>query len=251
MNKRLYVSILCILGMILSVIGVIGSGRIPMDFLPQGMGSQLLQIVIFSIFSMIIVGMQVELGMYFAQAVGAPLLLLQRDFRLKEDILKPAIVVGGVCGFVLLFANQFVSIDLFPEYFFKNFFHNKYSHFFSYKMLIYVLGSVADSTALLLLFISGLGLLISSIAKNISINLVMLISILLYSLLSSMHQVFFATAGISMISLGIRMCLDIIRAVIFWKKGFETAVLCHLIIVFMYYLLPAGISVLKVSYITQ
>lgn len=176
------------------------------------------------------------IGMYFAEKIGAKLLLLQGNYDLKKDILKPALIVGIAVSCIVFVVYMISPFELFS-------FFEKYSYFSFYTTLVVPITVIKHDIRLLLFWIAGVGLLIKRVTRSSSMDLIMYASIVLIAFLVNMSSPMwhFGTSLIfssPMLVVGpvIRCGIDIVLGMLFWKKGFETAVLCHLIITFIFYM---------------
>jgi hypothetical protein len=177
------------------------------------------------------------LGMDFAKKIGVKFLLLQENHDLKKDILYPAIIAGVAVSCIVIVASVISPFELF------SFFETE-SYFFSYKTLMILLATIQYDIRLLLFWISGLALLIKKVTRSASMDTIMYTSIVLIALLFNMSSPMW-NLGTSLIlsnpmlvfGPAMRCGIDIMLGTLFWKKGFEVAVLCHVIIVFLFYTL--------------
>lgn len=182
-------------------------------------------------------------GMDFAKKIGARLLLLHGDYDVKKDIIKPACIVGIIISSIAVVANKISSFELLS-------FFEKSSYSYFQKILIVPFLVVTHDIRLLLFFIAGIALLIRTITRNsfidmirsVSIDMIVYVSIALGSFFCYMTSPIWLSGtrlirSNPILFMGpiINCGIGVVLGVLFWKKGFETAVLCHLIIALIFY----------------
>lgn len=198
----------------------------------------ILFIIAVGILSIIFQGFILTMGLDFAQKIGARLLLLNDDYYFKKDILKPAMIVGIVVSCIVCAINIAWPLELFSSL-------GETAVFFN-RTLVSLLRFVVYDINLLLFWMAGLALLIKKITKSDAMDLVVYTSIALVAFLGNMASPIWQF-GIMAFAVGpmVRCGIDVVLGVLFWKKGFETAVLCHLVIVLIFYLVaPMVMSVI-------
>ena len=197
-------------------------------------------------------GLMLFFGIYFAQKIGARLLLLDRQYDFMNDIFKPAALVGILYSGIVFIAHARVGIlgegvaglivpgRLFSLYLFS--FVQETGLFFIFYELSLQVFSAINTDALWLLFgVAGIALLLKTIIGGMSISRAMLISVFICAFLS--HFLVIWSYGFLMIPVleSIRLLL---LGLLFWKKGFETAIFSHLIMVFiLFVIVPAAVLV--------
>ncbi len=182
--------------------------------------------LLFAIFFTVLI---LALGMDFCKKIGARLLLLRSDYSVKDDIIKPALLVGLVVSGILF------AIDLFYPL------SNPYAFVviqggqqFFYRLANNLLSVISYGINVFLFWFAGIALLIRKILKNTSRDSAMYASIIFISLIWNIGMRAWGLGASPInIDLVVQSGVSIILGVLFWKKGFETAVLCHLIIVFI------------------
>ena len=201
--------------------------------------------IISSLFALFFTVLILALGMDFAKKIGARLLLLRGDYDFKNDILKPACITGIIVSAIVIIINMIMPLTD-PIY---SFFPVESTQQFILRMLSNLFSVISYNISFLLVWVCGLGLLIRSIFKNTPTNTIMYISIVMMAFLRHLlsmlirfmsiailyiePQMQIASTPIVSIDPIIRFGIDVVLGILFWKKGFETAVLCHLIIVFI------------------
>jgi hypothetical protein len=163
------------------------------------------------------------LGMDFASKIGMRFLLLEKHVDWGRDLFKPAVVVSVVYVLVVLVVDPFISLGKFylPQ--------NR-----SVLALLMKLFSAISADVIMLLFLlSGLALFLKKIGKNISLSIIMLMSIVLIALISGLSIDLWWRFGVTTFMFKIIMSLAL--GGIFWRKGLEAELLCHIIVVIMLY----------------
>jgi hypothetical protein len=267
MNKKQYFISLWTLYIVFVVVGSVFLfvfGFVPTDELaPVGIrpAVDLMTLVVTAMASILIYGFVIAMGLDFAEKIGARLLLLNGKFDFKEDVFKPAVGVGTVYAGVHLLANALLVkffagvagpeslvgvLQLLPLHMFSDIDTTElFLIFCSISMRMFRV--IFDDIVLLLLIVSGITLFLKKIIRGISTSKAMLIAITLSVFLSGLNDI--RLYGFSM--LAIIPLVETIRQAalggLFWKKGFETAVFCHLTIVFiLYVIVPAVVFVLGI-----
>jgi len=236
MTKKQYFYLLWTLSSIPTVIGIILTFTTG-EYLNVGDDPEALRAstgIVFSIalgvLEIMFRGFLVTIGLYFAERIGAPFLLLNDNYDLKKDILKPAIIVGTVVSCIVVAIDTASPFELFS-------FPGELPGPF-YGTLISLVNCIVYDVNLLLLWIAGLALLIKKVTNNADMDLIVYTSIVLIAFLFNMSSPIWHF-GITAFIIGpmIRSGIDVVLGVLFWKKGFETAVLCHLVMILIFYLI--------------
>jgi hypothetical protein len=190
----------------------------------------ILFIIAIGILLIIFQGFILTMSLDFAQKIGARLLLLNDDYYFKKDILKPAMIVGILVSCIICAINIIWPLELFSSL-------GEMAVFFNRTLGSLLLFVVYDIN-LLLFWMAGLALLIKKITKSDAMDLIVYTSIALVAFLGNMSSPIWHF-GIMAFAIGpmVRCRIDVVLGVLFWKKGFETAVLCHFIIVLIFYLI--------------
>jgi len=203
-------------------------------------------LVIIGIVRILFNGFVIAAGLDFSQKIGARLLFLTEQFDFKKDIFKPAVLAAiaysGACLLAHGLSIKYMGIDYPWLYLFSNL---EINWFTSMLMVISfrLFEVINEDIWLLLLGVSGVALLVKKIISHISASRAMLVSIFLCSFLSVIFHVIWKH-GFSMQAIvpSVEMIgQTMLLGLLFWKKGFETAVLCHLIIVFILYLVAPAV----------
>jgi hypothetical protein len=246
MSEKRYFIFWLIVGSLFPLIGIavqfflsIGANNAMNATTMSGLEEHPVSILIIGVFgvalSLLFSAIALALGMDFAKRIGAKLLLLHEHYDLKKDILYPATITSVAVSCIVIVANMISPFELFT-------FFEGYSYSFLTKMLTALFTVIKYDIQLLLLWISGLAVLIKMVTRSKSTDLVMYVSIVLIAFLFNLgSSIWHLGAGLvlssPMLVFGpaMRCGIDVVLGVLFWKKGFETAVLCHLIIVFLFY----------------
>lgn len=175
------------------------------------------------------------MGLHFAQKIGARLLFLNGHYDCKKDILMPALVMGVVAACIGIALNAVIPVTTISLFF------DAPSYDFLYRALPNVFSVFGYGIFVLLFLIAGFALLIKNITKNASLSILMPVSIILVTLLRNVVPLIwnFGTAVIVVapyVNCAVACSIDVLLGMLFWKKGFETAVLCHLVMSFIFYI---------------
>lgn len=194
-------------------------------------------------------GLLIFLGMNFAQKIGVRFLLLETNVNFVKDILKPAIFFGILYAGITLVVNTFIpltSCDLFTHKTLLAVFYQAFS------MLLAVMA--LDAVFLLFVFL-GFALLVKTVINNLSMSIVMPIAIAIVGFVNKFNHNFNYTFYPSMllgVGVGVELifCLPtwntlcaVLLSALVWRKGFETAVLCHVVITLVLYLIAPAVVV--------
>lgn len=180
--------------------------------------------IVLYVSSICIYGFFLSLGMDFSQKIGMRFLLLDTTVRWNRDFFKPAMLVGVLYASAVLVVNALMPLGVFS--------HPQSRSFFG---LFDKLFSVISYDAFMLLFlISGLALLLKKIGKNISLSVMVPVSIILISLMDSNKIDLWWRYGMATFML--KCSMTSLLGLLFWRKGFETALLCHIIVVIALYI---------------
>lgn len=240
MNKRYFFTLwaLCILSTFAVIPFVqtvaLFSGEPSLEFTPM-------VLVYMTLESIIVHGLILFFGLRFAEKIGIRFLLLEANVHYWDDLIKPSLFAGVGCA-----SFMFIVDALLPS---SSFTLSALAQSVAplHGFLTAVFGVLNQEVILCLFGVSGIALLLKRVFENErSRSLIMVMSIVIAALLFGLfhlpvflHAV--ATLGFPLI---IRiMLLNLISGVtfglIFWRKGFETAVLTHCIVdLIIYALMP-------------
>jgi len=201
-------------------------------------------IMVFLLEGTVVHGIVLFFGMKFADKIGAKFLLMRSGVSWMADLFRPAIIGGILCSATVLLVDYLLPISSLtlgslimqtPPL---------------YGLLAVAGGVVSQEVLLCLLIISGIALLFKKLFKTADMNTVMPISIGISAFLFGvMHLPTFINImdiGNADLVLVVRVImLNIITGttfgMLFWKKGFETAVLAHLIVDTIFYILISSV----------
>lgn len=186
-------------------------------------------------------GLIIFFGMKLAHKIGTRFLLLSSNVKWKQDLFLP----GILCGVAVAFTGLFVDFVL-PKASLNLWFLLTHVPL-SQGLSAVLFGIVNQEVILCLLWISGIAIILKKIFKKVPMNILMLVSIVLSALIfGAAHVPQFVHAMTSEAPLLIFriMILNLISGItfgmLFWKKGFETAVLAHFVADFIEYaIIPA------------
>ena len=180
--------------------------------------------------SIIVAGVvAIYIGIYLAQKIGLRLLLLENQYSFHKDIFMPAIVTASAYSALVLLVNKFIPIASL--------------NFFSWNFLRYLTFALRFDIPILLFGLTLIAFIIKKIAQNASLSFIMPISIILLSLLihaAPLIACLFFDCGLEkVIDLLYTPFTTAVLGVLFWKKGFEAALLCSIIITtILYFVVP-------------
>jgi len=187
-----------------------------------------------------IYGWMVFLGMQWARKIGARFLLLENNPDFYNDLLKPGLIAGIVCTIAILFFDA--ALPASPM--------NLLAFARSVPPAIGFFGlffCVVNQQVYLSLFcVSGFVLLLKTMFEDLSESFVFAVSIFATAFLFGLaHIPTFVNPAMPDVALVITriMVLNIFSGVTFgmlyWKKGFETAVWGHVVVdAILYVLVP-------------
>lgn len=184
-------------------------------------------------------GFLLSLGIDFAQKVGAKILLLDghSSYHFIKDVLKPAVIVGIAYSVVVLIVKVVVPNSFLIASFVER------VDLVIYQSLLALCGIIPDGVFLLLFCLCGLALLLKKIIKNISTTTIDHVSVVVIAVLRNIIPWMWKSGFVFMIDPLIGFATDTVLGVLFWKKGFETAVLCHFVIVFILYVITPAVVI--------
>lgn len=225
MTKKQYFLFLWILSSMTSIVSMIQYGF-------NCMGYTGLQCLIFSpLWSIAVHGCAIFFGIYFAQKIGVRFLLLEERYDFVRDTFKPAVFVGVVYAGAALVINALMPIVAI----------NLFSNISPIEFLSMVLSLIRFDLMILLFCVSGIAFIIKKLAKKAPLSVVMpicggLVGILPHAALLILFMVGSYPLDHDLRSfVVIDSLFDVVTYVLltrlFWKKGLETAILCHVVII--------------------
>jgi hypothetical protein len=225
MNKRQYVMML--LGMFLAkyLVDIVG-----VEVIKKLVYGAYLACV-YNVFGAIFFGFTVLLGINLSQRVGLRLLFLEGQFDFIKDILKPAVFISILYACVLVIFRTLLHLAIIPH------FSDGLDKLFliSWYILIY-------DVMIFLFGLSGCALFIKKVGNNMSMSFVMPLSIFLIALIYNVGMAWMCgvVSLVGIVAIMPTFISDIIVGTLFWKKGFEAAVLCHIIIATILHIISSG-----------
>ena len=179
--------------------------------------------IVFYVSMICVNGIFLFLGMNFASKIGMRFLLLEKHVDWSRDLFKPAVVVSVVYVLVVLVVDPFIPLGKIyvPEG--RSFF----------ALLMKLFTAISADAIMLLFLLSGLALFLKKIGKNISVSIIMLMSILLIALISGLSIDLWWRFGV--VTFLFKVMMSLVLGGIFWRKGLEAELLCHIIVVIMLY----------------
>ncbi len=197
--------------------------------------SPLVSFLIHPVFSIAIHTIGLLVGLYYALKIDAKLLFLDENYNFKNDIIKPAVITGVI--FAVLFLANALRSGVFLNYV-------QDPSFGVFELFINKLFYSLRTHLMMLLFgVCGLALLIKKVTKDVAMSIIMPISIgsmtiapYVPVLYDSIMRGFSPNTSFLTSSL-LASVHWLLIAVLFWKKGLETALLCDAVIVSIVYLI--------------
>ncbi len=181
-------------------------------------------------------GLAVFFGMKFAQKIGAKFLFLSHNINWKKDFFIPGILCGTILALVQLLIDYIVPTGHLTFWFLL-------THIPVWQgLLAAIFGILNQEVMLELIWVSGIALVLKKICKPTSISIIMPVSICIASFIfAAMHVPLFVHEWSSVVSfLTFKIMIGNVIAgiffgMLFWKKGFETAVVAHCMADFILY----------------
>lgn len=196
--------------------------------------------------SICINGLLLSLGMDFAKKIGIRFLFLDEYVDWGKDLFKPAIVIGSLYAGSLLLINMFIPLLVpFSLYSFISWYP------IIYEAIISVLSAISEDAFGMLFVLSGIALLMNKIAKNVSMSIIMPATIVAIILVPQVVEYIWKFGmGVPLVfnAAKCRTVMDMLLVyTLCWRKSFETALLCHVVIVMILSLIvPAAVIALGV-----
>ena len=211
-----------------------------------------------AVMGVFVYGFFITMGLYFSQKIGARLLFLDGHFDWKKDIIKPATLVAIIYAVIALLANLLLmkffegtpDIEGFPLLVERQDLLLGLSFSISMTgllstfsdMWIRISGAISSDVGSLLLVLSGVALLLKKIFRDMSTSNAMLISISILAVLASLNGIRVHGFSMLLIVTFVEMIRQVLLGLLFREKGFETAVLCHILIVTILYAVSPLVS---------
>jgi hypothetical protein len=232
MDKKQYFWLWWALASLTPVISVV---LVLTGIISVGLAVSPIMLLILCIWAISFDGFILTMGLHFAQKIGAHLLFLNGHYNCKKDILMPALVMGVVAACTGLAINAVVPVTTIRLFF------DAPSYDFLYQALPNIFSAFGYGIFVLLFSVAGFALLIKKVTKNASLSILMPVSIILVTFLRNVVPLIwtFGTAVAVVdpyINCAVACSIDVLLGMLFWKKGFEIAVLCHLVMSFIFYI---------------
>lgn len=194
-----------------------------------------------SIEAIILYGLAAFFGLKMARKLNITFFLLDQNFSFKNDILKPGFIFGSLCAATMLIVDWLLPLSSLS----LNFLAKNTPPF--YGLIAALFGVINQEVLLCLLVISGFALLLKKIFKQIDQSIIMWISIILTSLLfgiahlpTYLHEISWMQAPLIARCIILNCISGITFGLLFWRKGFETAVFAHITVDFiLYFMVPS------------
>ncbi len=186
-------------------------------------------------------------GMKFANKIGAKFLLMRSGVDWMTDLFKPGVIGGLLCSVIVLLVDYLLPVSFLTL-------GSLIMQIPPLYGLLAVAGGVVNQEVLLcLLSISGIALLLKRLFKTANMNIVMPVSIGISAFLFGIAHL---PTFINIVNIGNTDMVLVFRVImlniitgttfgtLFWKKGFEAAVLAHLVVDTIFYILIPSASLL-------
>lgn len=182
--------------------------------------------------SICLYGLFLSFGMDLSKKVGIRFLLLETDVDWYKDCFKPATIIGTLYACLLLVINMFVPfLPSFALYYILSLPRMFYVAF------VPVFGVIAEDAFGMLFVFSGVALLLKNILKNLSMSVIMPIAIILTIIAPKAVEYIWqlhTNVPIAMDIFQLKVMADMLLVyTVCWRKSFETALLCHIVITVM------------------
>jgi hypothetical protein len=237
-NKKQYFMLLWALGSVTEVLHAVGVSLSSEGF------PVILIILVSAAFGISIYGFILTMGLHFAQKIDAKLLFLEENYNFKNDIVKPAIIAGVI--FAGVFLANLLRSDVFLNYVHDLSSGGTFGATFggTFEWFINKLFNSLRTDLMMLLFgLCGLVFLMKKIAKNAAVSTIMPISIGLMIIAPYVPVLYdsiirgFSPNITFLISSLFASAQWLLIALLFWKKGLETALTCEVVIASIIYLI--------------
>jgi hypothetical protein len=194
-------------------------------------------------------GLALFFGMKLTKKIAAQLLLLESNINWPRDVFKPAVFVGMFCALTLLFVDFILPTTTLNLWFLV-------THIpLGQGLLGAFFGVINQEIILCFIWICGITVFLKKIFQRTALNVLMAVSIVIAALIFGVVHVpifvhnFSAQTPLLIFKV---MILNFISGItfgtLFWKKGFETAVLAHVVTDFILYVtVPALCLFLKLQ----
>jgi hypothetical protein len=210
-----------------------------------------LYMIVAVLLGVFVYGFCITMGLYFSQKIGARLLFLEGHFDWKKDIIKPAALVAVIYSVMAVLANLLLmkffegasdveELPLLVErqnlLLGSSFSISMTGLLSAFSGMWIRISEVINADIVSLLFVlSGIALLEKKIFRDMSTSRAMLMAIAWVAIFASLKGI--RVHGFSMLLIVsiIEMIRQVLLGLLFRKKGFETAVLCHILIVSIIY----------------
>ncbi|MGC2310705.1 MAG: CPBP family glutamic-type intramembrane protease [Candidatus Babeliaceae bacterium] len=186
--------------------------------------------IIRAIEGIVVYGLLLFFGLRFAKKIGIRFLLLDKSANLKNDLFVPGLNIGTLCAFILLFVDKLLPVSSLS----LNAFAKGIPPL--YGLLGAIFGVIQEEVILCLVCISGFALLFKKIFRHVGMSVIMWISILFVAVLfgichlpTFIHEISSTTAPLIAQILILNAICSITFGLLFWRKGFETAIFAHFV----------------------
>ena len=179
-------------------------------------------------------GLLLLFGFYAAQKSGFRFVLLEQNYNIVHDIIKPAVVCGIVVAASIFLIIPILSLQVVPVP-------------FSPSMIYRLLHGIKITLAILLAGLGGLAFILRKIAKNASTSTIIPMVIGLIVTVSLCPLIFDCIykncVNVSLILDHAIMIIVTIgfSGILFWKKGLEVAVLYDIVLISLLHMIAPAV----------
>lgn len=238
MTKKQYFMLLWVICSIASVIKV-------MPMLLNAEQTELMVVTSVTIIASLVTsiclyGLFLSFGMDLAKGVGIRFLLLETNVNWHKDFFMPAVSIGTIYACCLVLVNMFVSfLPSFSLYYILSW------HRVFYVAFLPVFAVISEDAFGMLFVFSGVALLLKNIIRNVSMSVIMPIAIILTIIVPRVTEYIWqlhTNAPITMDVAQLKIMADMLLVyTMCWRKSFETALFCHIVITIMLSLIVPNI----------
>jgi len=179
---------------------------------------------------MICFGILIFFGRKFAQKIGIKFLFLDKNTTVMNSLIKPGLLVGMLCTFLQVTVDKLLPTAQFSL------------HYLTintpplYGLIGSIYGAFNEEVFMQLFFLSAIAVLLTKMFKQVHKNTIMWNAIIITSLVFGLchlpnfvHAITPDTPLIVLRVLLLNSISGVLFGYVFWRKGFEVAMLAHLI----------------------
>jgi len=196
----------------------------------------------------LVYGILIFLGLKFSQKLGIHLLLLDENANLKQDLFKPGITIGIICTVLMLIADRLLPAAHLNLYYIATHMNPLYG-------LLGLIPAAFNEEVVVRLFFAFRYSFVAKkkFFKGLNISTIMWMSVLFTALFFGLghiatfvHEMTATTPLIVLRMLVLNGISGVLFGLLFWRKGFETAMLAHFVSDLLLYVFIPLISSLSI-----